>query len=186
MNRDYQITNMNSLRFQRNAFCAVSFLLCGTLFVGSAFLFTKRERVIVVPPVIEKSFWIDESGVSASYLEQQGLFMGQMLFNKNAGSATKQREFVLKNTSNSFLPVLKSKLIEEDERLTKQNTSYVFFMRNFEVYPGSFVVLIEGEKVFYVGGKMISTTREGYRLKFAYEGGRLLLDGIESVEAASV
>ena len=39
------------------------------------------ERVIVVPPAVHKSFWVENDRVSAEYLEQMGYFLIQLALN---------------------------------------------------------------------------------------------------------
>ena len=119
--------NVKFLLFQRNVFVAFSFLLILVVLVLSSFLFFKQERVIIVPPVIEKEFWVDAKHVSPTYLEQFGYFLGQLLLAKSSQSAASQRSIVLRHTDPSYAGILKQRLIEEEEVLKKQSTSYVFY-----------------------------------------------------------
>lgn len=182
MKKEFFETTVHYLRFQRNVFASLTFLLAASLILVSAFLFLKRERVVIVPPVIEKEFWVDADSISPTYLEQYGTFLGQLLLSKSAQSAPTQRSVLLRHTEPRFVEVLKQKLFEEEQLLQKQNAAYTFFPVTIHVDAKKKEVLIEGDRIFYVSGKQISCEREGYILGFHYTGSRLLLSGVTSRE----
>ncbi len=166
------------LRFQRNIFAALAVLLSISLIIISTFLFLKKERVIIVPPTIEKEFWVDGKQISATYLEQIGYFLGQLLLSKSPYSSSSQRTILFRHSDPAFIGVLKQKLLSEEELLKKQNASYVFYPISIQTDLQKNQVLLEGDRVFYVSGKQVSSERESYLLSFRYTGSRLLLSGI--------
>ena len=183
MKKSYLDTLNQQLRFQRNCFVALCFLLAATAALLSIFLFGKNERIVVVPPVVEKEFWVEDKRVSPSYLEQYAYFLAQILFGKSSHSAPQQREIALRHVAPEFAGGIKKKLLDEEELLIKQNASYTFFPVHVQLNPKTNEVLIEGDRVFYVSGKQVSSEREGYILSFRYSAGKLLLTGITSKES---
>ncbi|MFI5343139.1 MAG: type IV conjugative transfer system protein TraE [Chlamydiales bacterium] len=184
MNSEIQKISHRSLLFQRNAFLALSGLLSISLIVTTVFLFWKSERIIVVPAVIEKEFWVEPNNVSATYLEQLGYFLGELSLTKSAQSAPLQRAIILRHTDPAFSTELQKKLIEEEKRLDKEKASYVFFPVTVHTDMGRKEVLITGDRTIYVSGKAVSTDRESYLLSFNIQGSRLLLKGITAKEAS--
>lgn len=182
MKRDFLDKSSQYLRFQRNVFAAISICLAVSLIMSSSFLFLKRERVVITPAVIEKEFWVDGRSVSPTYLEQFGYFLGQLLLGKSAYSAPSQRTLLLRHTDPQFVHILRKKLIEEEENLTKQNASYTFFPISVRVNQDRNEVLLEGDRVFFVSGKQVSSERESYILSFNLTGSRLLLSGVTAFE----
>lgn len=180
MNRVIFEKNLQSLEFQRNVFLGISILLAIGTIILSSFLFFKRERIIIVPPVIEKEFWVDSQSVSPTYLEQLGLFLGQLLLGKSSQSAASQRSILLRHVDPAYAGALKQRLIEEEEILTKQNASYVFYPVDIKVNPSEMSLTLIGDRQLFVNGKQISSAREDYTLQFSYLGSRLLLKGITS------
>ena len=175
--------NLQSLRFQRNILLALAAIISVTAALLSCFLFTKVERVIVTPISVEREFWIEGNRVSASYLEQYGQFISQLLLQKSAQSAATQRSVLLKNTDPSFVGNLRGRLIEEEAQLKKQNCSYVFFPTEITADPEAMQVRLMGSRACYVAGTQISQNHEGYTLSFKFNGSRLLLAGVSSLEA---
>jgi conjugal transfer pilus assembly protein TraE len=180
MNSLFHHKNMSALMFQRNVFLALSFLLAIALVITASFLFTKSERTIIVPSVIQKEFWVDSKSVSPTYLEQYGYFISQLLLSKSGHSAQAQREILLRHTDPSFVGALNIKLREEEEFLTKQGASYVFYPTEIQIDPENLEILLIGDRIIYTGGKSVSTEREGYILSFSNKNLGLQLKGITS------
>ena len=170
--------SLQGLEFQRNVFLAFSILTSLSLLIVCAFLFLKKERVVVVPPVLEKEFWVDAQSVSATYLEQIGLFLSQLLLSKSSQSAAAQRSTLLRHTDPAFAGVLKQRLMEEEEILTKQNAAYVFYPVDMKVNLSNMSLILMGDRLLFVAGKQVSSVREEYTLHFSYVGARLLLKSI--------
>lgn len=168
------------LEYQRNVLLSISiFLSIGTIILSS-FLFLKRERIVIVPPVIERDFWIESDKVSASYLQQMGLFLGQLLLNKSSQSAASQRSVLLRYVDPAYFGVLKQRLIEEEEILTKQNASYVFYPIDIKVNQPEMSLKLVGERLLFVNGKQLSSDQEDYTFFFSYLGSKLFLKSITS------
>lgn len=184
MKQSYMKEHVESLRFQRNMFAGLCTVLACTTLLTSLFLFMKNDRVIITPPVLDKSMWVDSYAVSPSYLEQFGVFLGQLLLNKSSSSSPSQREILLRHSSSEYIPFLKQKLLEEEEKLKKQNISYVFYPSQVTVNAETWEVTLSGDRSTFVGAKQISFNKERYQLQFMYSGGRLLLKGIKEVKDA--
>lgn len=174
--RDY---TFRSLSIQRNIFLAITFILLLLTLLLSLLLFNKSEKVIIVPTSVEKEFWIDGSTVSPTYLEQMGCFVGDLLLTRSPLSADMQLTILMRHTDPSFVNILRTKLVSEVSKLSKDNASYVFFRTKVLVNPHDHVVTLEGDRTLFLGDKILSTARESYRLGFSNHNGRLLLTSID-------
>lgn len=171
---------ISKLLQQRNMLFPICILLLVSQIITLVLLFTKSERVVLVPPVIEKSMWVDSSSVSPSYLEQIGLFMGNLMLTKSALNADKQGELLLKHVVPEFEAEFRNHLILEATKMKKHNFSYVFYTKNVYVNPSLLTASLSGEQVSYVGEKVVAREKKKYKLQFNYLGGRLLLSGLTS------
>jgi|SaaInlStandDraft_3_1057020.scaffolds.fasta_scaffold31389_3 conjugal transfer pilus assembly protein TraE len=180
MKKEHLNIGLGRVLFQRNIFVFISVLLSATLLLLSCFLFFKKERIVITPAVIEKAFWVEGNTVSPTYLEQMGVFFGNLLLGKTHYSASAQRAVLLRHASPLFFGDLRAKLIEEEEKLKKQNASYVFFPVTVDVNVVESKVTLVGDRTFYVAGKKFSSSRETYELSFVNVGSQLMLDGISS------
>lgn len=182
MNAQVLEANIRSLYFQRNVYLSLVFLLSLALAVMASFLFLKRERVVVTPQVVSQEFWVDAASISPTYLEQFGVFLGQLLLNKSSLSSSEQRSIILRHTDPSFYGLMKQRLSEEEETLKKQNSAYVFYPVEVKLDMKNLEVRLSGDRIALVGDKPVSSKRETYLLKFVYTGHRLYLKGVEALD----
>lgn len=138
-------------------------------------LFWKDDRTLFMPPVLDKPFSIHGSSYSASYYEQMGLFLCNLLLTKTAETAEQQHQLLFKYVDPELLGVFKRDLMDEVDTLKKDNASYVFYSTETKVNLGNHSVLIKGERHTYVGTQRIDVSKEGYRLMFVQRGHLLYL-----------
>ncbi len=182
MNEIIREHTLRALTVQRNICLALIACLLVLSLSLAAFLFKKVDRVIVIPAVLEKEFWVEGSAVSPTYLEQMGCFVGDLLLTRAPASADMQLTILMRHTDPSFAPILGGKLAAELVKLRKDNASYVFYRTKVVVEPYEKSVLLEGERTLFLGDKVLSKKIESYRLRFTNYGGQLLLSGIERIE----
>lgn len=75
-------------------------LLSGSLLVNVVLAFltvrmSDRERVVLVPPTINKTFWVESERVSAEYLQQMAYFLMQLTLDVTPQSVDHQASVVL-------------------------------------------------------------------------------------------
>lgn len=179
MNAELLLRNIQYLKFQRNAFLAISFCLAVSLIAISFFLFFKQERIVVVPQNIDKAIWVQGSKVSPSYLEQQSLFLSQLLLNKTPQTVKDQNLQLLRFASPEFYGDLKEKLEQEQKKILEQGASFVFFLKTSEVFLDKMQVKLTGERQVYLGGQIVSRSQEACILSFRMSGQIPFLSGVK-------
>jgi conjugal transfer pilus assembly protein TraE len=176
------VQQISKLLLQRNMLFPICLLLCISQIITSILLFSKKERVILVPPVLEKSMWVEASSVSPSYLEQIGIFIGNLMLTKSFANADKQGEILLRQVVPEFEGEFRNALILEATKMRKNNFSLVFYTQDVYVNPTALTTSLAGEQVSYVGEKIVGREKKKYKLQFNYRGGRLLLAGVSEEE----
>jgi conjugal transfer pilus assembly protein TraE len=181
MKRVFFEDNLASLYNQRNLAVLLIFLLVLCLALCCGYLFLKNERVVVVPAIVEKEFWVDNNHISPTYLEQFGCFLGQLILTKSSYTAETQKKILLRHVDPLYGAQLIQRLEAEKITLSKGNSSYAFFITGIEVSPEIKSVLLKGTRVFSVAGKVLSEVQESYLLGFSYQDGRLLINHLEYI-----
>lgn len=72
-----EYTTEISARLAMRSFFIYAFaasLIVNVILAFGLIVLDKKDRVVVLPAEITKSFWLDANGVSPEYLEQMGLF----------------------------------------------------------------------------------------------------------------
>jgi conjugal transfer pilus assembly protein TraE len=171
---------------QRNGYILLalgSMLLCLIQLV-IIFLLSSREKTILVPPTIEKSFWVSAQHVSPEYLSEMTTFFANLRLNITTESANQQREMLLRYTDPAYHNVLKAQLIQEADRINEQHLSMAFFPVNVKVDAKHVKAMIEGDIKSYVGESALPTKRVSYLIAYRYDTGRLLVKSFEEIKHA--
>jgi len=178
MDVDFLQTKYQYVRYQRNAFLAITILLCIAVILLSICTLKKNERIIITPPILEKEFWVDSHRVSASYLEQFSMYLAQLMLSKSEHSANAQRKAILRHVDVAVADKINLKLVTEEKMLKEEHASYVFFPVDVQVDITALKATLIGDKTTYLSGKVVSTRREIYEMTFSCKGARLLLNGV--------
>jgi len=180
-------TNLNKIAGQRNSFLFFSITLSFAVILLSILLFTKKERIVVVP-TSGSSYWIEEGKASSGYIEKMGFFLSDLLLNRSPVDVEKRNGIILQYVHSSAYHEIRKALLQEQESVLKGDQSFYFHPeRNFaDPQRSSFVT--EGDLLVVVGkeGKgpsVIQKSRKKYTLRFSCEGGRLWLTSLKKEEA---
>lgn len=179
-------TRIEKLLAQRNGYMvlAIGAIAICILQLMVMFFMVGREKIIFIPPTIDKSFWVSSEHVSPEYLSEMTLFFANLRFNITATNADMQRESLLKYTDPAYYNTLKMNLVQEADRITEEHVSMAFFPVNVKVDTKHFKAIIEGDLKSYVGDTALPTNRIRYLLTYRYDEGRLLVKSFEEVKHA--
>ena len=84
-----------------------------------------HERIVVVPPTIHKTFWVESERVSSEYLEQMGYFLMQLTLNVTPQSVDHQAKVLLQYAAPAAFGGQRTALLAAAERLTRDGASTV-------------------------------------------------------------
>jgi len=162
---------------ERNGYAVLALcngVLC-LLLTGLIFCLIGREKIIVVPPVVEKSFWVTNSQVSAEYLSEMTAFFAYLRLNVTADNASSQHALLLRYTDPSDYNRLKGQLLQEADRLSEQHLSSAFFPASVQVDSPHLTAWISGDLHSSVGEMALPPQRVKYKVTYRWVGGRLFV-----------
>lgn len=152
---------------------------------AQAFALSKADRThreTLIPPTINKTFWVEDDKVSPEYLEQMGVYLIQLALNRTPSNAVSQIDELLKYVAPQSYPELKKQLHSDALRQKEDNITIVFFPRHVTVDSGLQAVLFEGVTKKWIGDKPVGSDMKRYIIKFGYQG-RVFLEDISDVTA---
>ena len=141
------------------------------------------ERVIVVPPAVHKSFWVENDRVSAEYLEQMGYFLIQLALNVTPQSVDYQSRLLLQYVAPASYGEIKTAMTVVAERLKRDGASTVFSARNVTTDERALKVSIQGSLTTFIGDRRVSDVTKSYLVELQYALGKLT---IKSFKEATV
>ena len=176
------VARLQHLIHQRNIFVGISAVLLGANVLLAFKNFSYQERIIIVPPELHQSFWVEGNRVSNHYLEEMTLFFAHLLLDTSEASAPFNREVVLRYANPDSYGALKMQLLEDEQRYKKEQLSTSFKPSVVQVDNKKMTADITGDLLSFVGSKKISQHRETYRFHFRHNQGRLLIDSFVLVK----
>ena len=134
-----------------------------------------RERVVVVPPAIHKTFWVEAERASPEYLEQMGYFLAQLTLNVTPQSVEHQSRLLLQYAAPASWGDLRTAMAANAERIKRDGASTVFSPQDLQVDERSQRVGLRGLLTTFISDRRVSEVSKGYAIELQYAGGRIFL-----------
>jgi len=153
----------------------VGAMLANLVLAAFAFRLWSHERVVMVPPSIHKTFWVEDERVSVEYLEQMGYFLMQLTLNVTPQSVDHQSRLLLRYAAPAAYGELRTALLAAAERLKRDGAATVFSARDLTVDERSLRVGIRGQLTTFISDRRVSELAKGYAIEFQYSAGQIFL-----------
>lgn len=167
----------------------LQFLLGGfmlsTLLLALAQLTNRdNERVVFLPPQIDKTFWIDRDDVSPELLQEMGLFLVQLAYNVSPASVEYQSKALLRYASPEAYGALSTASAVAARQMKADGSATLFLPRAYLIdqTPGSKRVAFIGDLNTYVTNNLISTRGVAIVVRFKYQAGKLYIDQMKEAK----
>jgi conjugal transfer pilus assembly protein TraE len=134
-----------------------------------------RERVVVVPPAIHKTFWVETERVSPEYLEQMGYFLAQLTLNVTPQSVEHQSRLLLQYAAPASWGDLRTAMAANAERIKRDGASTVFSPQDLQIDERTQRVGLRGLLTTFISDRRVSEVSKGYAIELQYAGGRIFL-----------
>lgn len=146
-----------------------------------AYRLVGAERVVVVPPAVHKSFWVENDKVSAEYLEQMGYFLIQLALNVTPQSVDYQSRLLLQYVAPASYGEIKTAMSIVAERLKRDGASTVFSARNLTTDERAMKVAIQGSLTTFIGDRRVADVTKSYLVELQYAAGKLTIKSFKEV-----
>lgn len=179
-------SEIHKLIEQRNGYLLITLATIGLLIILSATLFCVigHERIIVVPPSGDNSYWVSDTSASSEYITEMSNYFAYLRLNMTAHTATLQRDTLLKHTDPEFYDTFKSQLLKEFEHISEQHISMTYFPVSVASDPKKMTATITGDLKCQVGEAQLPLQRVQYKIGYRFNNGRLYLKSFEEVKHA--
>lgn len=183
MNTRNSLDNYNRILTERNRLLIALSIAGGlSLLLGfSVFCLVGKERVVIVPPIVNRDFWVATDTVSDSYLEQMAEFFAGLLLNVTPNSFVTRSEHLLQHVAPNAYPTLKTQLVEQKLELERRAMSTTFHPSSFKVDRNKLLVELKGELKILVGNAPIQSQTKTYHIRFVQHHGRLYIQQFSEV-----
>lgn len=132
-------------------------------------------RTVIVPPSIDKSFWVSRDKASSEYLEQMGSFIAWLVLDVTPSSIDWKKGVLLGYVEPGQYGALKTRQEVEAERLKRINASTLFMPQQLVPSEDAQTVVVRGRLRTLVNGFETANDLKAYLVEFSFNGARMHL-----------
>lgn len=178
-----------SLQKQARFFRLLTFCLAiGIMSMGVVMLIQldRQQRIVIVPPEIRTSFWIEDETVSRNYFLEWGYYIIGLLLNVTPQSIDYQSEVLMRHVAPGYKEQINNRLEVAAERLRKEDLTTFFAVSTVDIKPEQGKVAFTGTLTSYVQGRRISERSTAFAATFQVIRGQLALVNFVETEPNNV
>jgi conjugal transfer pilus assembly protein TraE len=158
-------------------------LLTNIILAGIVIRMAGHERIVMVPPSIHKTFWVEAERVSPEYLQQMAYFLLQLTLNVTPHNVDHQSKLLLTYAAPAAYGELRTTLAATAERVRRDGAATVFSAQDISVDERTMRVGVRGQLTTYISDRRVSDISKGYALEFHYTAGRIYLNAFRETPA---
>ena len=179
-------TLMQDLKLMRSTvrLQGAALALMGTCLLSSLVLMFNmvgRDRVIVTPPSIDKTFWVSKDRVSSSYLEQMGSFIAYLTLDVSPQSIDWKKTMLLQYVSPDVYGSLQTRQDLEADRLRRLNATTQFSVAQLLPNEEAMNVTLKGRLATFINGARTSDIDKEYVAEFEFKGNRVQIRNFKEI-----
>ncbi len=169
-------------RRNRGLGLAVGFLAVGQILALIVILnILGSVRTVVVPPTLNKSFWVTDAKASGVYLEQMGSFIAWLVLDVTPATIDWKKDILLGYVESGQYGELKSRQEVEAERLKRINAATAFAPEQLVPSEAGQSVVIRGRLRTLVNGFETANEAKAYLVEFGFAGARMHLKTVKEI-----
>lgn len=151
-------------------------LLINVFLAGAFFTMDRTVRTVIVPPEINKTFWVDGHNIGPEWLEQMGSWVISQYATVSPQTVDYQNSVILKLVHPSVNGELSVRFKMGANRLKQENMSKIFMPREVRISEkGQAVALIGTQMTFITDKRVPGDQVKAYLVVFDYDGSRTFI-----------
>jgi conjugal transfer pilus assembly protein TraE len=156
--------------------------MCLLLSLGVIASLIGAERTVIVPPNIDKSFWVSKDKASREYLEQMAGYIAWLMLDVTPTTVDWKRNVLLNWVAPEQHAAMKTKMDLEADRLRSNNASSSFLIQQLTADEKEQSVLVTGRLRRQINGTDVAEPdTRSYLAQFQYTGGRVHIQTFKEI-----
>ena len=141
-------------------------------------------RTVIVPPSLNKTFWVSGDKASSEYLEQMGSFVAWLILDVTPSTIDWKKDILLGYVDPAQYGALKTRQEVEAERLKRINATTAFAPQQLVSSEDTQSLVVRGRLRTLVNGYETANDLKAYRIDFGHAGARMHVIGFKEVPYA--
>lgn len=139
------------------------------------------ERTVIVPPTIDKSFWVTHERASRDYLNQMASYIAYLILDVDPAVIDWKKDTLLNWVAPGEHAALRTRLELEADRLKRINAATFFRPQQLVANEERQTVTVRGRLRTLINGQETSSEVKAYLVEFDYAGGRAQLRSFKEI-----
>ena len=140
------------------------------------------ERTVIVPPDIDKAFWVSKNKASREYLEQMAGYVSWLMLDVTPSTVDWKRNVLLNWVAPDQHAAMKTKMDIEADRLRSNNATSSFLIQQLTADEKDQSVLVTGRLRRQINGTDVAEPEtRSYLAQFQYTGGRVHIQTFKEI-----
>ncbi|WP_457641308.1 TraE/TraK family type IV conjugative transfer system protein [Persephonella sp.] len=141
----------------------------------------KEKQVVILPPKIEKEFWVAGDKLSTSYLEQVAYYIADRVLSVSPLNVDHSFDAILPflTTDPETIKDIQTSLALQAKKIKDNDIYQVFYPMKFWVDDKRYKMYVEGMLKKMTANTYLGQERVVLELRFTVKNGRLLVTSIE-------
>lgn len=179
------LIEQNALLIKKNkvlyVVCAAQ--LSAVLLLGAGLLISIiNTKVVVVPPSMDKSFFVTENRISSSGLEQYAKYFSHLYFDISPETIDKQYYYFVENVSPQYQVDVKKQLNERITKIKELKLTSRLEVKDIYTNENKQEANVRGKLYMYQSAMQISATEINFKLTFHNKLGKAMIASISEID----
>ena len=148
--------------------------------IGFALFNREQQRVILLPPKLERAVWLQGAEVSDSYLEQMAVYMVELSFSYHPENVHYRVRQFLRHAAPHAYAALADSMRRDADSVRRNNVSAVFHPKSVQLRAPQRKAVVSGLQTRMVGGKSLDQRELSVLVSFS-SGNDLLITQMQEV-----
>lgn len=159
----------------------VSLSLVVIFFAWSILKLSTTQKTIVLPPKVDKEFWVVAGELSTAYFEQVGFYIADRVMSVSPQSAESSYDTLLPFLSDNPKDIgkIREKLVEQSDFIKKENIYQVFYPLHVSVNNKESYFEVMGTLRKFVGELYIHEVQSSIKVYYSVVSGKLKINNLE-------
>jgi conjugal transfer pilus assembly protein TraE len=141
----------------------------------------KSQKVIVLPPKVDKEFWVSGNTFSSEYLEQVAFYLSDRLLTISPTTVKASFDSVIGFVEASSVRKLRESLDEQANTIIREKVYQVFYPAQFAVDTSKRIITVRGQLKRFSGNVYQYEAESAIQFSFYVREGRLYITSIEII-----
>lgn len=169
--------------YRSNRWMVVAILLAfsNLALLATIYFQENYEKVILLPPKLERSVWVQGSDVSDSYLEQMAVYIAELSLSYHPDNVDYRVQQFLRYTDPTAYGELAKGLQSDAVSIKRNRVSAAFYPKSVRLRPTDRKALVTGIQTRMVGGESMDERQLSLLLSFS-KGSSILITQMQEVQ----